>query len=213
VKTTRRDFLVGGVSAAAGTALAPGKAAASWRKVLPVSRPVAGPVAVASGNGQPAVGRALELLNEGSDPLDAVIAGVNIVEADPDDVTVGYGGLPNADGVVQLDSCCMHGPTHRGGGVAALEGFRHPSKVARLVMEETDHVLLVGQGARRFALEYGFKVHAASQRDHRKQPEPVLPGATASVGHDQLLRGRRQRRLGRCHDDQRVVLQDPRAGR
>jgi N4-(beta-N-acetylglucosaminyl)-L-asparaginase len=157
VKTTRRDFLISGVSAAAGTALAPGKAAASWRKVLPLSRPVAGPVAVSSGNGQPAVGRAFELLNEGSDPLDAVIAGVNIVEADPDDVTVGYGGLPNADGVVQLDSCCMHGPTHRGGGVASLEGFRHPSKIARLVMEETDHVLLVGEGARKFALEYGFE--------------------------------------------------------
>jgi N4-(beta-N-acetylglucosaminyl)-L-asparaginase len=112
---------------------------------------------VASENGESAVTRALEVLGQGADPLDAVIEGVNLVEADPDDVTVGYGGLPNALGVVQLDACCMHGPTHRAGGVAALEGIKHPSKVARLVMEETDHVLLVGPGALGFALEHGFR--------------------------------------------------------
>ena len=86
---------------------------------------------------------------KGEDVLDALIAGVNIVELDPEEDSVGYGGLPNADGVVQLDSCCMHGPKKRAGGVAALEGVRTPSLVARAVMHETDHHLLVGQGRRR----------------------------------------------------------------
>ena len=90
--------------------------------------------------------------------LDALIAGVNIVELDPEDDSVGYGGLPNADGVVQLDSCCMHGPKKRAGGVAALEGVRTPSLVARAVLEQTDHHLLVGQGAQDFARNMGFTI-------------------------------------------------------
>jgi len=80
-----------------------------------------------------------------------VIAGVNIVELDPLDDSVGYGGLPNADGVVQLDSSCMHGPKKRAGAVAALEGVRTPSLVAKAVLENTDHHLLVGKGAQSFA--------------------------------------------------------------
>ncbi|MGH7558112.1 MAG: N(4)-(beta-N-acetylglucosaminyl)-L-asparaginase [Gemmatimonadota bacterium] len=159
-RATRRDFLRTGLAAGIGTALAgPREAAGAWRRTRSsVSRATAGPVVVASGNGQAAVTRALEVLGEGRDPLDAVIEGVYLVEADPDDYTVGYGGLPNDLGVVQLDSCCMHGPTHRAGGVAALEGIKHPSRVARLVMEETDHVLLVGEGAQRFAVEHGFEI-------------------------------------------------------
>jgi N4-(beta-N-acetylglucosaminyl)-L-asparaginase len=94
----------------------------------------------------------------GSDVLDALIAGVNIVELDPEDSSVGYGGLPNADGVVQLDSSCMHGPLKRAGGVAALEGVRTPSLVAKAVMDSTDHHLLVGTGAQSFARSMGFKI-------------------------------------------------------
>ena len=90
--------------------------------------------------------------------LDALIAGVNILELDPEETGVGYGGLPNADGVVQLDSCCMHGPTKRAGGVAALEGVRTPSLVAKAVLEKTDHHLLVGKGAQDFARDMGFKI-------------------------------------------------------
>src|SRR4029453_1517093 len=96
----------------------------------------------------------------GADPLDAVIAGVNIVERDPEDTSVGYGGLPNADGIVQLDSCCMHGPKKRAGGVAPLEGVRTPSLVAKAVMEQTDHHLLVGAGAQAFARNMGFEIEA-----------------------------------------------------
>src|SRR5437868_6592749 len=114
------------------------------------------PVAISSVNGIRAVARAYELVEKGSDPLDAAIAGVNIVEDDPEDVTVGYGGIPNYDGVVQLDACVFHGPTARAGAVAALEGVKNPTKVAKLVMDTTDHILLVGAGARFFADANGF---------------------------------------------------------
>ena len=125
------------------------------------------PVVVAAANGnrftnggpKTAVERAFNLMTSGNaDLLDALIAGVNIVELDPADNSVGYGGLPNAEGVVQLDSCCMHGPKKRAGGVAALEGVRTPSNVAQAVMDTTDHHLLVGKGAQDFARSMGFKI-------------------------------------------------------
>jgi N4-(beta-N-acetylglucosaminyl)-L-asparaginase len=97
------------------------------------------------------------MIQDGKDTLDAVIAGVNIVEEDPEDHSVGYGGLPNEDGVVELDSCVMHGPTCRAGAVAALQNIKTPSRVAQTVMERTDHVLLVGEGALRFARAHGFE--------------------------------------------------------
>jgi N4-(beta-N-acetylglucosaminyl)-L-asparaginase len=114
------------------------------------------PVVISSANGLVAINRAMELLGEGSDPLEAVVAGINIVEDDPEDTSVGYGGLPNENGVVQLDSSCMHGPTCRAGAVAALENIRHPSSVALQVLRKTDHVLLVGAGALAFAKAVGF---------------------------------------------------------
>jgi N4-(beta-N-acetylglucosaminyl)-L-asparaginase len=95
-------------------------------------------------------------MQDGSDVLDAVIAGVNILEEDPEDTSVGYGGLPNEEGVVELDAAVMHGPTHKAGAVGALRNIKTPSRVARLVMERTDHVLLVGEGALRFARAHGF---------------------------------------------------------
>lgn len=100
---------------------------------------------------------AWQLLQNGGDVLDAVEKGANVVELDPEDTTVGYGGLPNEDGVVQLDSCVMYGPTHGCGSVAALERIKTPCSVARLVMERTDHIHLVGEGALRFAKAHGFK--------------------------------------------------------
>jgi N4-(beta-N-acetylglucosaminyl)-L-asparaginase len=99
----------------------------------------------------------MELMLGGADTLDAAVEGVKIQELDPKDNSVGYGGLPNEAGVVQLDASCMHGPTRRAGAVAALEGIKTPSEVARLVLKYTDHILLVGEGARQFALSYGFR--------------------------------------------------------
>jgi N4-(beta-N-acetylglucosaminyl)-L-asparaginase len=116
------------------------------------------PVVVSSANGLRATARASELLLGGAAPLDAVIAGVNIVEEDPNDISVGYGGLPNEAGVVELDASVMDGATGGAGAVAALQGVKTPSKVARLVMERTNHVLLVGEGAHAFATAHGFAV-------------------------------------------------------
>ena len=98
-----------------------------------------------------------EILSKGGNVLDAVLASVEVAELDPEEHTVGYSGLPNEAGVVQLDASCMYGPTHQAGAVAALEGIKTPSRVARLVMEKTRHVMLVGNDACQFALEHGFK--------------------------------------------------------
>lgn len=111
-----------------------------------------------NGGKENAVERAYRLITEGSDVLDALIAGVNIPELDPLETGIGYGGLPNADGVVQLDACCMHGPKKRAGGVACIEGVRTPSLVAKAVMDHTDHHLLSGAGAREFARAMGFTI-------------------------------------------------------
>ena len=161
---TRRRFLKSAAAAAATGGMA-ARPSSGWTH-QPESpdpgepadrRPDTGPVVIASGNGLAATAKATEMIRAGKDPLDAVIAGVNIVEEDPTDHSVGYGGLPNEDGVVELDSCVMHGPTHKAGAVASLRNIKTPSSVARLVMERTDHVLLVGQGALRFARAHGFE--------------------------------------------------------
>lgn len=142
--------------AAAGVGVREANALATNQDQLKGWRPK-GPLVVASGNGLSACVRAMELLKTGADPLDAVVAGVTLVEDDPNDNSVGLGGLPNEDGVVELDAAVMHGPTGRAGAVAALQNIRNPASVARLVMQRTDHVLLVGEGAKRFARAHGFK--------------------------------------------------------
>jgi N4-(beta-N-acetylglucosaminyl)-L-asparaginase len=114
-------------------------------------------IVISSSNGLRACDRALEMIRGGADTLDAVIAGVNIVEDDPEDSSVGYGGLPNELGVVELDACVMHGPTRRAGSVASIQNIKNPSKVAKLVMEQTDHIMIVGHGALEFAKTWGFK--------------------------------------------------------
>jgi N4-(beta-N-acetylglucosaminyl)-L-asparaginase len=147
---SRRTFL-GASGAAAAAAALPMTPPAVLRKRAGRA------AAVSSSNGLRAVNHAMELMLNGTDTLDAAVEGVKIQELDPADNSVGYGGLPNEEGVVQLDASCMHGPTRRAGAVAALEGIKTPSEVARLVLKYTDHILLVGEGAKRFALSYGFK--------------------------------------------------------
>ncbi|HXN41592.1 MAG TPA: N(4)-(beta-N-acetylglucosaminyl)-L-asparaginase [Myxococcaceae bacterium] len=156
---SRRNLLTSAVAAAAAAgplAEAAQRGASPDKSTLTSSSAPSGPLAVASANGLRSVAKAVERMRAGADPLDAAIEGVNIVEDDPNDMSVGYGGVPNEDGVVQLDACVMHGPSARAGAVAALEGVKNPTKVAKLVMETTDHVLLVGPGARRFADVNGF---------------------------------------------------------
>ena len=150
----RRDFIKKSALAGAGLSILPGIEGIQ-KEAMAATRPKH-PVVISSGNGIEAVKKAMSMIKSGSDTLDAVIAGVNIVEDDPNDMTVGYGGLPNEDGVVELDSSVMHGPTHNAGAVASIRNIKNPSKVAKMVMERTDHVLLVGEGALRFARAHGF---------------------------------------------------------
>ena len=152
---SRREFLGASSCIAAGSVLG-GDHTVMGAPAVHI-RPQSRPVAVASGNGLRAVERAGQLMAEGVDTLDAAIEGVKIQELDPEDTSVGYGGLPNEEGVVQLDASCMHGPTRRAGAVGALEGIKTPSVVAKYVLLYTDHIFLVGEGAKRFALSYGFK--------------------------------------------------------
>jgi N4-(beta-N-acetylglucosaminyl)-L-asparaginase len=162
MQINRREFVISG--AAAGLAAA-ARAQTSQAPAV-VRSSGARPLVVSSANGhryknggsQTCVEKAFAMMTAGSDVLDALIAGVNIVELDPEDTSVGFGGLPNAEGVVQLDASCMHGPRKRAGAVACLEGVRTPSLVAQKVMDTTDHHLLVGDDARRFARSMGFTI-------------------------------------------------------
>ncbi len=154
---TRRDFIARSAAAAASLSLT--EQLHAMRLASPVMPSTAAGTArvISSTNGLRGVTRAYELLQRGDDTLDAIIAGVNIQELDPDDDSVGLGGLPNERGVVQLDASCMHGPTRRAGAVGCLEDIATPSLVAKAIMDYTDHIMLVGDDARQFAIEMGFK--------------------------------------------------------
>jgi len=174
---SRRTFLTGTAGALAGMSMAAGLASAADQERIKALPPAARKLpekgkfplkAISSANGLEATRKAYQMLLEKRDPLDCVVAGVNIVEDDPADNTVGYGGLPNEEGVVELDAAVMHGPTHRAGAVASLRGIKNPSKVAKLVMEQTDHVLLVGEGALKFARAMGFKEENLLTEESRK---------------------------------------------
>jgi N4-(beta-N-acetylglucosaminyl)-L-asparaginase len=150
VTLSRRSFLGSAAVAAAAPALAP-------RTGVPHVRRLRSPVAVASANGLRAVEIAVQRMLEGVRPVDAAVFGVEVVENDPLDNSVGLGGLPNEDGIVELDACVMDGPSGLGGAVAALQRIKNPAQVALKVMRHTDHVLLVGEGALRFARAHGFR--------------------------------------------------------
>ncbi len=151
-KMNRRDFVRNSTMLGVAAGLTEGASLTSISQTRG-SRPLV----ISSANGLRANAKAMEMIRAGADTLDAVIAGVNIVEDDPKDMSVGYGGLPNEDGDVELDASVMHGPTKRSGAVASIRYIKNPSKVAKLVLERTDHLLLVGEGALRFALAHGFK--------------------------------------------------------
>jgi N4-(beta-N-acetylglucosaminyl)-L-asparaginase len=115
------------------------------------------PVIISAANGLHALEKGMDVLQSGGDTLDAVVAAVTVVEDDPNDDSVGYGGLPNEDGVVELDASVMHGPTHRAGSVASVQRVKNVARLAKTVMECTNHVMIVGDGARRFAVDQGFE--------------------------------------------------------
>src|SRR5436309_1115008 len=173
-KLNRRDFIRAG--AAAGLTAAVPQALLGQAPAVIAPKSVK-PVVISSANGNvfknggpvTCVQKAFTLITQGADVLDALVAGVNILELDPEEDSVGYGGLPNAEGVVQLDSSCMHGPRKQAGGVASLEGIRTPSLVAKAVLEQTDHHLLVGKGAQEFARGLGWKIEDDLNTEHSRQ--------------------------------------------
>ncbi len=162
-KINRRDFVLTGATVAGLAGVRPRSA---FGRAPAIQTSSVKPLVIASSNGYgpknggpvTCVEKAFGMITSGQDVLDALIEGVNIVELDPMAGGVGYGAAPNADGVVQLDSCCMHGPGKRAGGVAALEGVKTAASVARAVLDHTDHHLLVGQGAQTFARNMGFEI-------------------------------------------------------
>jgi N4-(beta-N-acetylglucosaminyl)-L-asparaginase len=162
----RRDFVkttAAGVAAAATPAAlsgesSPRSAAVHLRATRPLCVSDVSSIRHKNGGPESAIERAFRGITENEDVLDAIVAGVNIPELDPAERGIGFGGLPNADGVVQLDSCLMHGPKKWAGGVAGIEGVRTPSLVAKAVAELTDHHLIVGKGAQDFARSLGFEI-------------------------------------------------------
>jgi N4-(beta-N-acetylglucosaminyl)-L-asparaginase len=156
---TRRKFFV---TTLAGSALAGTTNLLSTPTLaadpLPASTPAAKrPVIISAANGVHALGKGMDILKSGGDTLDAAVAAVSVVEDDPNDDTVGYGGLPNEDGLVELDASVMHGPTRRAGSVASVQRIKNVARLAKTVMERTNHIMIVGDGARRFAVDQGFE--------------------------------------------------------
>src|SRR5712692_10763267 len=164
MKLNRRDFVRATTAAGVAAASIP-KTLFSQAPTMMTPKSVK-PCVVASSNGNQSkdetgvtcVARAFKMMTDGADVLDALVSGVSIVELDPNQTGVGWSGLPNAEGVVQLDASCMHGPKKRAGAVAGIEGVRAPARVAQLVADETDHHLLVGKGAQDFARAMAFKI-------------------------------------------------------
>lgn len=201
----RRGFVRTGLSVGAGAALlgrvpasasAPGPAA-----VRPGQQAATTPMIITSHSndvGRDAMRQAWDILSSGGSSIDAVERGANVIEVDPEDTSVGYGGLPNEEGVVQLDASVMDGATYNAGAVAGLEGIKNPASVARLVMERTDHVMLIGAYAQRFAVDFGFQIEdlmtersreiwlrwreQRSDRDDWGPPEHLVPRDGAAGG-------------------------------
>src|SRR5499425_2746355 len=159
---TRRKFFAGSLAggALAGAGRLFGKALEFQETTRIGVRSATGgtrPLMISAYNGVNALGKGMEILRAGGDTLDAAVAAVTIVEDDPNDDTVGYGGLPNEEGVVELDASVMHGPTRRAGSVASVQKIKNVARLAKTVMERTNHVMIVGDGARRFGVVEGFE--------------------------------------------------------
>lgn len=179
---TRRDFLQVAAAAAAGAAL---PRTAGAETPMTAARGAAPVIVSTHAFGQAANEEALARLRRGQSALDALEAGICVTEADADNASVGLGGRPNADGVVQLDACIMS-HDYQAGSVAALEGIAHPISVARRVMEASKHVMLVGAGARQFALAQGFATAELLTDDSREAWEKWRRTQEGETGHDTI---------------------------
>jgi beta-aspartyl-peptidase (threonine type) len=146
---------------------------------------------VASGNGAPGIDRAAQMLCDGGAALDAVEAAARLVESNAQDDSVGLGGLPNVLGQVELDASIMDGRTLAAGAVGALKGFEHPISVARCVMERSAHVLLVGEGAARFAGEMGFAPCELLTGDARRMWQGTLEPFVSAEDMDHMAERRK----------------------
>ena len=198
----RRNVLAAGL----GAALAP---KASGLQDTQSTQPVKGrPTLIGSGNALAGMRNVWESFLAGGDPLDAAIEVVKVPEADPNDLSVGLGGLPDEDGVVTLDAACMHGPTHNSGAVGCLKNIVHASEVARLVLERTDHCLLVGQGAYRFARDHGHP-HAELLTE-RARKIWLAWRERMSPGDDRLPPAEKDRKGGQLYElhGEKVALED-----
>ena len=152
---TRRGFLESAVAAS----LATGLNAQDKNKTSQTPEAASSakrPIIICANNGYNYLDEAFLFLKNGGDALDTALRVVRGPEDDPNDDSVGLGGLPNEEGVVELDACCMHGPTRRAGSVGGVRNIKNVSLVAKAVMEHTGHVMLVGEGAERFAVAMGF---------------------------------------------------------
>jgi len=155
---SRRDFVsAAALGTLAATINSAATAAATAVTVKEPRRAARLPIIVSAGNGFPYIERGYQQLNAGADTLEAVISVVRGPEDDPNDDSVGLGGLPNEEGVVELDASCMHGPSRRAGAVGGVRNIRSVAQLAREVMLHTGHVMLVGEGAERFAVARGYK--------------------------------------------------------
>jgi N4-(beta-N-acetylglucosaminyl)-L-asparaginase len=157
---SRRDFLATAVVGSLSLGLHGQQGQSSKEQAANKSEPSPGggkrPIIVCANNGFNYLDDAYAFLAGGGDTLDAALRVVKGPEDDPNDTTVGLGGLPNDEGVVELDACCMHGPTRRAGSVGGVRNIKNVSLVSKAVMEHTGHVMLVGEGAERFAVAVGF---------------------------------------------------------
>jgi N4-(beta-N-acetylglucosaminyl)-L-asparaginase len=156
MSVTRRGFIESAVAASLATSLHATERNTEEGSQSESQRPGKRPIIVCAHNGVNYLDEAFEFLKGGGDTLDAAIRVVKGPENDPNDDSVGLGGLPNEEGVVELDACCMHGPTRRAGSVGGVRNIKNVSMVSKAVMEHTGHVMLVGEGAERFAVAMGF---------------------------------------------------------
>jgi len=158
VTFSRREFVKNSVigAVAVGVAGSQDARAANANPGAPAADAPGKAIIISANNGYPYAEAAYAFLKGGGDTLDAAIKVVKGPEDDPNDDSVGLGGLPNEEGVVELDSCCMHGPTRRAGSVGGVRNIKNVSMVAKAVFEHTGHVMLVGEGAERFAVAMGF---------------------------------------------------------